>query len=169
MIVGPGQHPAGHAEQRPAGARRLGRRRATRSRTCRRWAACSPRSSATTRCSSCSRRPACSPPPAANAAVLTGQEFFPQLISGPFHHGLVIVFSLAPDRAGHRGAAGAAARRPGTGHGARRRRDRKGGRPIRAGRGNHPGLRRLSHASARGAGGLRRGSGGRSARGCRRA
>ena len=28
-------------------------------------------------------------------AVLTGREFFPQLISGPFHHGLVIVFSMA--------------------------------------------------------------------------
>jgi len=27
--------------------------------------------------------------------VLTGKQFFPQLISGPFHHGLVIVFSTA--------------------------------------------------------------------------
>jgi hypothetical protein len=27
--------------------------------------------------------------------VLTGKRFFPQLISGPFHHGLVIVFSMA--------------------------------------------------------------------------
>jgi MFS family permease len=33
--------------------------------------------------------------PAHNVAVLTGKEFFPQLISGPFHHGLVIVFSMA--------------------------------------------------------------------------
>ena len=33
--------------------------------------------------------------PAANAARLTGQTFFPQLISQPFHHGLVIVFSMA--------------------------------------------------------------------------
>jgi MFS family permease len=33
--------------------------------------------------------------PAANAAVLTGKTFFPQLISQPFHHGLVIVFSMA--------------------------------------------------------------------------
>ena len=32
---------------------------------------------------------------ARNAAVLTGREFFPQLISQPFHHGLVIVFSTA--------------------------------------------------------------------------
>jgi MFS family permease len=29
------------------------------------------------------------------ATTLTGKEFFPQLISSPFHHGLVIVFSLA--------------------------------------------------------------------------
>jgi MFS family permease len=33
--------------------------------------------------------------PAHNAAVLTGQRFFPDLISGPFHHGLIIVFSAA--------------------------------------------------------------------------
>jgi MFS family permease len=33
--------------------------------------------------------------PAANAAKLTGKEFFPQLISQPFHHGLVVVFIAA--------------------------------------------------------------------------
>jgi MFS family permease len=33
--------------------------------------------------------------PAHNAAVLTGREFFPHLISGPFHQGLIIVFSAA--------------------------------------------------------------------------
>ncbi len=33
--------------------------------------------------------------PRHNAAVLTGTQFFPHLISGPFHHGLVIVFSAA--------------------------------------------------------------------------
>jgi hypothetical protein len=33
--------------------------------------------------------------PAHNAHVLTGKTFFPQLISGPFHDGLVIVFSMA--------------------------------------------------------------------------
>jgi MFS family permease len=33
--------------------------------------------------------------PAAQANVLTGKQFFPELISGPFHHGLVIVFSMA--------------------------------------------------------------------------
>ena len=32
---------------------------------------------------------------AQHAATLTGRGFFPRLISGPFHHGLVIVFSLA--------------------------------------------------------------------------
>src|SRR3981081_4589503 len=33
--------------------------------------------------------------PAPSVATLTGRQFFPQLISGPFHHGLVIVFSTA--------------------------------------------------------------------------
>ncbi|WP_327010908.1 MFS transporter [Dactylosporangium sp. NBC_01737] len=33
--------------------------------------------------------------PAANAATLTGREFFPHLVSGPFHDGLVIVFWMA--------------------------------------------------------------------------
>jgi MFS family permease len=33
--------------------------------------------------------------PAANAQALTGKEFFPHLIASPFHHGLIIVFSLA--------------------------------------------------------------------------
>jgi MFS family permease len=33
--------------------------------------------------------------PAAQVSVLTGRQFFPQLLSGPFHHGLVIVFSTA--------------------------------------------------------------------------
>ena len=32
---------------------------------------------------------------AQHQATLTGRSFFPQLISGPFHHGLVIVFSVA--------------------------------------------------------------------------
>jgi MFS family permease len=31
----------------------------------------------------------------ADAAALTGKEFFPSLISGPFHHGLVTVFTAA--------------------------------------------------------------------------
>ncbi|HUX70427.1 MAG TPA: MFS transporter [Cellulomonadaceae bacterium] len=33
--------------------------------------------------------------PASDAAALTGKEFFPQLISGPFHQGLVVVFGVA--------------------------------------------------------------------------
>lgn len=33
--------------------------------------------------------------PPENAAHLTGREFFPHLISQPFHDGLVVVFSLA--------------------------------------------------------------------------
>jgi MFS family permease len=33
--------------------------------------------------------------PAANAHTLTGREFFPHLISGPFHDGLIVVFTLA--------------------------------------------------------------------------
>jgi hypothetical protein len=33
--------------------------------------------------------------PPGHAATLTGKTFFPQLISGPFHHGLVIVFIMA--------------------------------------------------------------------------
>jgi hypothetical protein len=33
--------------------------------------------------------------PAGDVAVLTGDQFFPHLISGPFHQGLVIVFATA--------------------------------------------------------------------------
>jgi MFS family permease len=33
--------------------------------------------------------------PAHNRQVLTGKEFFPDLISAPFHHGLVVVFATA--------------------------------------------------------------------------
>ncbi|HXR72074.1 MAG TPA: MFS transporter [Actinocrinis sp.] len=33
--------------------------------------------------------------PAHNAATLTGRQFFPHLISGPFHDGLIVVFWLA--------------------------------------------------------------------------
>jgi MFS family permease len=33
--------------------------------------------------------------PPGHAAVLTGKTFFPELISQPFHHGLVVVFSMA--------------------------------------------------------------------------
>jgi hypothetical protein len=33
--------------------------------------------------------------PAASRQALTGKAFFPDLISGPFHHGLIVVFSAA--------------------------------------------------------------------------
>jgi MFS family permease len=33
--------------------------------------------------------------PSHNVSVLTGKQFFPNLIAGPFHHGLIIVFSAA--------------------------------------------------------------------------
>jgi hypothetical protein len=33
--------------------------------------------------------------PAATQSILTGREFFPQLISAPFHQGLVVVFAVA--------------------------------------------------------------------------
>ena len=33
--------------------------------------------------------------PGVDKATLTGKEFFPQLISGPFHTGLVVVFTAA--------------------------------------------------------------------------
>jgi hypothetical protein len=33
--------------------------------------------------------------PAASRQILTGQTFFPQLISGPFHQGLSVVFAVA--------------------------------------------------------------------------
>ncbi len=48
--------------------------------------------------------------PAHSVAVLTGRQFFPNLISAPFHHGLVIVFSGGRDHGGHRRAGVAAAR-----------------------------------------------------------
>ena len=33
--------------------------------------------------------------PAAAQQTITGREFFPDLISGPFHHGLIVVFAVA--------------------------------------------------------------------------
>jgi hypothetical protein len=33
--------------------------------------------------------------PSSHQQVLTGRQFFPQLISGPFHHGLIIVFAVS--------------------------------------------------------------------------
>ena len=96
MIVGLASTLPHDAHLRPGRPGRAGRRRRSRSATCRRSAACSPRSSAST------RWPQLLGPsgvlnqlPAANAANLTGKQFFPHLISGPFHHGLVVVFTAA--------------------------------------------------------------------------
>ena len=67
-----------------------------RSPTCPRSPRCSPPCSATTRCRTCWRRPGCCARcPPTNVATLTGKTFFPTLISGPFHHGLMIVFTAA--------------------------------------------------------------------------
>ena len=33
--------------------------------------------------------------PSDNLATITGREFFPNLISGPFHHGLTVVFGVS--------------------------------------------------------------------------
>ena len=33
--------------------------------------------------------------PAVNARTLTGREFFPSLLAGPFHSGLVVVFGVS--------------------------------------------------------------------------
>jgi len=43
--------------------------------------------------------------PAPAQQILTGREFFPQLISAPFHHGLTIVFAVAAGLAALAGAA----------------------------------------------------------------
>ena len=42
-----------------------------------------------------SRRPACSTRGARGGATLAGRTFFPTLMSGPFMHGLMIVFTAA--------------------------------------------------------------------------
>ena len=62
---------------------------------CRRWAACSPRSSASTRCGRCSARASLNGLQPDQAARITGQRFFPELISAPVHSGLVVVFLAA--------------------------------------------------------------------------
>ena len=34
-------------------------------------------------------------PPTASQQILTGRESIPSLLSGPFHHGLIVVFAVA--------------------------------------------------------------------------
>lgn len=43
--------------------------------------------------------------PAQAQPILAGREFFPQLISAPFHHGLTVVFTVAAALAALAGAA----------------------------------------------------------------
>ncbi len=47
--------------------------------------------------------------PAASQQILTGQEFFPALISAPFHQGLIVVFIAAALAVGGGGASRLAA------------------------------------------------------------
>ena len=63
--------------------------------TLRRWEVCSRRSWATTRSPSCWHRRTRCGEHGVNADHLTGKTFFPDLISGPFHTGLVVVFVAA--------------------------------------------------------------------------
>ena len=63
--------------------------------SCRRCRRCSRRSSASTRWPPAGGPRRAVLPPAAAQQTITGREFFPDLISGPFQHGLVVVFALA--------------------------------------------------------------------------
>jgi MFS family permease len=69
--------------------------------------------------------------PAANSATLTGKQFFPHLISGPFHQGLVVVFLAAAAMS----LVAALASVPGSGsprRAAARRREAVAPEPVRA-------------------------------------
>ena len=82
----------------PAGLRQHGVPHAVAhtSPRCRRSRRCSRPCSASTRSRTCSRRRRARLAVARTAAaVLTGKEFFPQLIAAPFHDGLVVVFGVA--------------------------------------------------------------------------
>ena len=94
MIAGLASTPPDDADQRPAAAGRPARRRRTRS------AALPPVSSlfaAVLGVNPVEHLLAARGAglPAADQQTLTGREFFPSLISGPFHHGLVVVFTVA--------------------------------------------------------------------------
>ena len=95
MIAGLASTLPRHHVQGSGRERCRARRRRTRSHRNRRSAACSRRSSATTRCRVCSARSRLRTSPATQWQTLTGKHFFPNLISQPFHHGLVIVFAAA--------------------------------------------------------------------------
>ena len=72
--------------------------------------------------------------PAASRQVITGRAFFPDLISGPFHHGLVVVFAVAAALAALAGAASLL----------------RGGRPPQGSTGTRPAAPRRADASPRG-------------------
>ena len=76
--------------------------------------------------------------PAANRQVITGRAFFPDLISGPFHQGLVVVFAVAAALAAAGRRRVAAARwPPAPGRHRHRSRPRRAGRmPPREDRGD---------------------------------
>ena len=96
MIAGLASNLPPHAHQRARAAGRRRRRRPPGRRRCRRCRRCSPPSSASTRSRTCwPPTHALATLPPANRHVLTGTSFFPQLISGPFHDGLVVVFIVA--------------------------------------------------------------------------
>ncbi len=71
--------------------------------------------------------------PAANRQVITGRAFFPDLISGPFHQGLVVVFAVAAALAALAGAASLL----------------RGGRPSQVVTGTQPAAPRRADASPR--------------------
>ena len=79
-----------------AGPRCAARGGGDRWRRCRRCRRCSRRCSASIRWNTCSAPSGVlTHLPAANVDVITGREFFPNLISGPFHHGLTVVFGVS--------------------------------------------------------------------------
>jgi MFS family permease len=89
--------------------------------------------------------------PAASQRALTGREFFPDLISGPFHQGLVVVFAVAAALAVLAGLAsllrgGRPPREPGSRLAAPQR--RAAGRARLAGRGGQERTRRKHPSSS---------------------
>ena len=96
MIAGLASQPAQDADQRPGAAGRPARHRPPDRLAAAGVLAVRRRAGRQPGAAPAGRRPARWPRcPAAAQRILTGREFFPQLISGPFHHGLVVVFAVA--------------------------------------------------------------------------
>jgi len=74
--------------------------------------------------------------PASRRHVLTGRMFFPHLISGPFHHGLIVVFAVAAGLAAVAGVASLL--RGGRGTGPAGGRTRPAQAEVRTGTGRRP-------------------------------